>query len=529
MALNGRIETGAMPENTARVVPLRPGEEFKIPLGYHDGTGTCKAYNLEENTPGDATPNDIVSTFKGYVNGVMVNGNLPEVEHASDYTSLTKQTNYLDLFFQRGVYTNDDSLELPYRKPQIQVPATEVARVCEITQDKLAHGTRVCDVAGSYSADATAMESDIVKNKVGFKMGQPLVGILKTMDIYNPGFFRNENGSVTFSWNNPANGPYGGIIIRYAWTPEGADNGTVLYQGYGSNKTPKGRSSITLSDLQSKIYYISIRSYCGPLISTVIFHFTIPVPTPIISSGGTSSGSSGSSSSSAVSEAPPPIPSATIKTNALITEIFKNDWSQMYNVVNFRLVDKIVGYDTLDVSVEKNGSILACKVPVAGSSTLFEIQVTTTLSSPHILYFDKIMDHMFQNTNIKILDLRGFDGSNVETMNNTFFWMKSVTTIYMPSGIMSKLKSIHGAFAQDTSLESLDLSNWDTTNVTDFGSLAYNCPSLTHIEYGSKFVNTSMLSGEKMNDGGWQMIPYACNKPNWTNGTWNESGTFIKD
>lgn len=74
---NGEEKTGTMPVITGIETELAAGGSFDISLGYHDGTGKVTAKDLASQTVGDATENSIVTGKSAWVNGELVNGQIP--------------------------------------------------------------------------------------------------------------------------------------------------------------------------------------------------------------------------------------------------------------------------------------------------------------------------------------------------------------------------------------------------------------------------------------------------------------------
>ena len=141
------------------------------------------------------------------------------------------------------------------------------------------------------------------------------------------------------------------------------------------------------------------------------------------------------------------------------------------------------------------------------------------------------MDSMFSGCKkITSLDLSSFDTSKVENMSSLFTWAESLTSLDLSSFDTSnvtsmgrmfsgckKLTSIifgddfdtskvvdmggksadNGMFANCRSLVSLDLSNFDTSNVTDMGQMFYNCSSLTSLDI-SNFDTANVINMSDM-------------------------------
>ena len=75
-ANGGKIE-GTMANNGA-VAPsaLAAGDSYTVPAGYHDGTGVVTAKSLADQTTGDASATQILSSKTAWVNGTQVTGTM---------------------------------------------------------------------------------------------------------------------------------------------------------------------------------------------------------------------------------------------------------------------------------------------------------------------------------------------------------------------------------------------------------------------------------------------------------------------
>ena len=86
---------------------------------------------------------------------------------------------------------------------------------------------------------------------------------------------------------------------------------------------------------------------------------------------------------------------------------------------------------------------------------------------------------MFNNCeNITEIDLSHFDSSNVTSMGSMFFGCSSLVSVNFSNFNTSKILSMNSLFHFCKSLTSLDLSNFDTSQVTNMGNMFSNCYSL---------------------------------------------------
>lgn len=90
---------------------------------------------------------------------------------------------------------------------------------------------------------------------------------------------------------------------------------------------------------------------------------------------------------------------------------------------------------------------------------------------------------------IENIDLSNFDTSKVKDMNNMFRDVKSLKSITFGLKFnTSKVTSMASMFSDTPKLKSLDLSNFDTSNVTDMNSMFNYTLSLSSLKFGPNFV-----------------------------------------
>ena len=91
------------------------------------------------------------------------------------------------------------------------------------------------------------------------------------------------------------------------------------------------------------------------------------------------------------------------------------------------------------------------------------------------------------------LDLSGFDTSNVTYMNSMFSGCSSLYNLDLSSFDTSNVTHMNSMFSGCSSLYSLDLSSFDTSNVTDMNSMFNRCSSLYSLDL-SVFNTSSVTS-----------------------------------
>lgn len=91
------------------------------------------------------------------------------------------------------------------------------------------------------------------------------------------------------------------------------------------------------------------------------------------------------------------------------------------------------------------------------------------------------------------IDLSNFNTSDVTNMNSMFRDCSSLTSLDLSSFNTSKVTNIASLFNSCRSLTSLDLSNFNTSKVTDMGGVFYGCSSLTSLDL-SNFDTTNVIN-----------------------------------
>ena len=96
------------------------------------------------------------------------------------------------------------------------------------------------------------------------------------------------------------------------------------------------------------------------------------------------------------------------------------------------------------------------------------------------VYLNENSSRMFQGmSNIISLDLSNFDTSRVTDMSRMFFDMRILTSLNLANFNTSKVMNMSDMFYYVSSLTSLDLSNFDTSQVTNMRYMLSYMPNLT--------------------------------------------------
>ncbi len=129
------------------------------------------------------------------------------------------------------------------------------------------------------------------------------------------------------------------------------------------------------------------------------------------------------------------------------------------------------------------------------------------------------MSGMFANcSNLKQLDLSSFNTSNVTYMSNMFNGCKKLESLNLSSFDTSNVENMYYMFGQCSSLQTLDLSNFDTSKVTNVSGM-FVCYSSVYDEQGS-YAGTvtnlkSIIFGDQCtfaNVTSMQSMFYGCSK-----------------
>jgi surface protein len=118
---------------------------------------------------------------------------------------------------------------------------------------------------------------------------------------------------------------------------------------------------------------------------------------------------------------------------------------------------------------------------------------------------DKIMANadcsqmFYQKNQLASIDLTNLDTSNVTNMSYMFFNCESLIELNLDNINTSNVTDMSGMFSGCSGLTSLDLSNFDTSKVTDMAFMFYECTGLTSLDlrsfdFQSSGVNDNLLN-----------------------------------
>ena len=99
------------------------------------------------------------------------------------------------------------------------------------------------------------------------------------------------------------------------------------------------------------------------------------------------------------------------------------------------------------------------------------------------------MSRMFTVCYSRTLDLSNFNTSNITNMADMFYWCRNLETLDLSNFDTSNVKDLSGMFWACPALKSLDLSNFDTSNVENMRHMFEDCSSLKTLDLSN--FNTS--------------------------------------
>ena len=103
----------------------------------------------------------------------------------------------------------------------------------------------------------------------------------------------------------------------------------------------------------------------------------------------------------------------------------------------------------------------------------------------------------FDNSGLKQINVSNWDTSNVTNMSNTFSHCELLASVDVSKWNTSKVTDMASMFSSCGTLRSIDVSKWNTSNVTDISSMFFSCGSLHSVDITgwdtSKVTNMTRL------------------------------------
>ena len=93
--------------------------------------------------------------------------------------------------------------------------------------------------------------------------------------------------------------------------------------------------------------------------------------------------------------------------------------------------------------------------------------------------------NMFRNSDFIYIDLSSFDTQNITNMQNMFYGCNNLINIDLSSLNTQNVTNMENMFYNCNNLVNIDLSHFNTQNVTNMQSMFYNCNNLINIDLSS--------------------------------------------
>ena len=239
---NDEVVVGTMREIGEVTKELNAGKSYTIPKGYHNGNGKVSAVDLKSQTSATAVAAQILKDQTAYVNGSKVTGTMPDngavapsaLAAGGSYTipagyhngkgKITVQT--LATITSSGTVTSNAQILSGYKA---------------YSDGTLYTGSIASLAGGTYSASQTQKTIDC---KGKYMTSNIIISATNVQSILSFSFASRNYATANFKWQNPAKGPFYGIVVRgkQGGYPTSATDGTKIFEGFGTNKNAKGTS-----------------------------------------------------------------------------------------------------------------------------------------------------------------------------------------------------------------------------------------------------------------------------------------------
>lgn len=114
-------------------------------------------------------------------------------------------------------------------------------------------------------------------------------------------------------------------------------------------------------------------------------------------------------------------------------------------------------------------------------------------TEPNVVFLNENSKGMFQwFTKMETIDLTGFDTSEVTSMNTMFYTMNSLKSIDVSGFNTSNVTDMYAMFDQTGVIEQLNVSNFDTSNVTDMKWMFFGLARIKKLDLTN--FNTSRVT-----------------------------------
>lgn len=261
MDSDDEIVEGAMPDIGAVSKTLNAGGSYTITKGYHNGNGVIKAKDLASQTSGTATTAHILKNQTAWVNGKQLTGEM------TDNGAVTKEL----------APGGSQTIAAGYHNGSGKITAQSLSTICsgctvtsnaQILSGYKAYGKNgtlytgnIASLAGgTYKAKQTAQT---ITCSGKYMTSNIIIQATNVESIISFSFASRNYATANFKWQNPATGPFYGIVVRgkQGGYPTSATDGNAIYTGYGTNTSPSGTSYSGYKTVGTGTWYFSAYSY----------------------------------------------------------------------------------------------------------------------------------------------------------------------------------------------------------------------------------------------------------------------------
>ena len=176
-----------------------------------------------------------------------------------------------------------------------------------------------------------------------------------------------------------------------------------------------------------------------------------------------------------------------------------HSWNLDHSDVNFDMFFQNASVENLDISGWKLNSPNVGRFHVGVACKHIDAHDMVLKGSVAGL-FDASMMLDYGGGAVETIDLTNVDTSGVTDFSYCFGGCTKLKALDLSSFDTSSATDMRDMFVGCRSLESLDLSNFDTSNVTNMSSVFYNCPSLETLDISS-FNTSNVINMAHMFDG----------------------------
>ena len=190
-----------------------------------------------------------------------------------------------------------------------------------------------------------------------------------------------------------------------------------------------------------------------------------------------------------------------IKNIALLKTYIIKGYGAPDNLFNQLIPDTVKSIIFTDISMPSNATLIDVDddgvVAWVDTSDNTKMYVSTQYAGIKVEGNINISSMFYYRTKLTSLDLSNFDTSNVKDMGSMFFGCNALTKLDLSNFDTSNVTNMSYMFYACMNLNTLDLSNFNTSKVTNMGDMFTNCISLTSLDL-SNFDTSNVTNMSNM-------------------------------